>query len=201
MAGNTPSEPPGLTQASSQGTPMSRKRQLAKVYSPSAKEQFPDVPWYDLDYQLLTDMVHEMLDEIIDGQQRFAVTDSGIKGVIEAAKEAKNLPDLEKCCMAVLGEQGGRKLLENLETPGHARLFQPSSFTRKAPMMIPGRASRSFSRYAGNPTTNFLSLVPSITLTHFQQAPFFAPTLICNAFPNPPTTALTLSVPEVPSWV
>jgi hypothetical protein len=130
MAGNAPSEPPGLTQASSQGTPVSRKRQLAKVYSPSAKEQFPDVPWYDLDYQLITDMVHEMLDEIIDGQQRFAATDSGIKGVIDAAKEAKNLPDLEKCCMAVLGEQGAGKSTLVTALMGGRKLLEKSGNTK-----------------------------------------------------------------------
>jgi hypothetical protein len=109
---------------------MSRKRQLAKVYSPSAKEQFPDVPWYDLDYQLLTDMVHEMLDEIIDGQQRFAATDSGIKGVIDAAKEAKNLPDLEKCCMAVLGEQGAGKSTLVTALMGGRKLLEKSGNTK-----------------------------------------------------------------------
>jgi hypothetical protein len=124
MTRHVPSKPPDLTQATSQGMTSSKKRKFRDVYNPSAKEQFPDVPWYDLDYQTIIDLVHEMLDDIIVGLKQYTASDSGIKGVIDAAEEAKSLPDLEKCCMAVLGEQaagkstlitaliGGRKLLD-----------------------------------------------------------------------------------------
>jgi GTPase SAR1 family protein len=130
MAGNAPLEPPDLSQSSSQDTPTSRKRRLREVYAPSAKDQFPDVPWYNLDYQMITDMVHEMLDEIIHGVGRFAATDSGIKGVIDAAEEAKNLPDLEKCCMAVLGEQGAGKSTLITALMGGRKLVEKSGNTK-----------------------------------------------------------------------
>jgi hypothetical protein len=124
MVQHVPSDPYNPAQAASQGTTLSKKRKFKDVYTPSAKEQFPDVPWYNLDYEIVTDLVNKMLDEIIVELERYAAIDSGIKSVIDAAEEAKKLPDLEKCCMAVLGEQAagkstlitalieGRKLLE-----------------------------------------------------------------------------------------
>jgi hypothetical protein len=124
MAKHFPPGPSNPRQATSQDTTSSKKRKFKDVYTPNAKEQFPDVPWYNLDYEIVTDLVNKMLDEIIIELERYAAIDSGIKSVIDAAEEAKKLPDLEKCCMAVLGEQaagkstlitaliGGRKLLE-----------------------------------------------------------------------------------------
>jgi hypothetical protein len=65
MARLDPSGSSNPTQAAAQGASSSKKRKFKVVYTPTAKEQFPDVPWYNLDYQMIIDMVNEMLDEII----------------------------------------------------------------------------------------------------------------------------------------
>jgi hypothetical protein len=80
-----------------------------EVYNATTDEQFPRLPWYDLNYQNIIDMVNEMLDEFIFGLDKFASTDPRIKALLDEAEKAKSFPDLEKCRMAVLGEQGAGK--------------------------------------------------------------------------------------------
>jgi hypothetical protein len=80
-----------------------------EVYNPTTDEQFPRLPWYDLNYQKIIDMVNGMLDEFIFGLDKFASTDPRIKALLDEAEKAKSFPDLEKCRMAVLGEQGAGK--------------------------------------------------------------------------------------------
>ncbi|KAH7084300.1 hypothetical protein FB567DRAFT_528770, partial [Paraphoma chrysanthemicola] len=54
-------------------------------------------------------MVNELLEEMIIGLEKYVDTDKGIKRLVEDAILAKNLPDLQKCCIAVLGAQGSGK--------------------------------------------------------------------------------------------
>ncbi|KAH5207201.1 hypothetical protein HBI62_235800 [Parastagonospora nodorum] len=124
MPPRSPSDPPSYSQATGQGTMSSRKRKFKPVYNPSASDQFPNVPWYNLNYPVIIDLVTEMLDEIIIKLDKYATIDYNIKALLDAAEKAKSLPDLEKCRVAVLGDQaagkstlvtalmGGRKLLD-----------------------------------------------------------------------------------------
>jgi len=130
MPPRSPSDPPSYSQATGQGTLPSRKRKFKPVYNPSASEQFPDVPWYKVNYQTITDLVHEMLDKIIIKLEKYAPVDAGIKALLEAAEEAKSLPDLEKCRMAVLGDQAAGKSTLITVLMGGRRLLDSSGDTK-----------------------------------------------------------------------
>jgi energy-coupling factor transporter ATP-binding protein EcfA2 len=109
MADRDATAPPSASQGASQGTSRSNKRKFKEVYDPSHSELFPEEPWYHLNYRNIIDMVNELLEEIIIGLERYIETDTGIKRLVEDAIKAKNLPDLQKCRVAVLGEQGAGK--------------------------------------------------------------------------------------------
>lgn len=109
MSQRDPPDPPDSSQATDRETPSTSKRKFSNVYDPTASEQFPDIPWYNLDYQVVISQVNEMLDEIILGLKKYTANDPDIKALVEAAEKAKKLPDLEKCRMAVLGEQAAGK--------------------------------------------------------------------------------------------
>ncbi|KAH3906015.1 hypothetical protein HBH56_212130 [Parastagonospora nodorum] len=130
MPPRSPSDPPSYSQATGQGTMSSRKRKFKPVYNPSASEQFPDIPWYKVNYQVITDLVNEMLDEIIIRLEKYAPGDSGINALLEAAEEAKRLPDLEKCRMAVLGDQAAGKSTLLTVLMGGRRLLDSSGDTK-----------------------------------------------------------------------
>jgi hypothetical protein len=83
--------------------PGSRKRKRF-IYDPKANEQFPNVPWYDLEHESVMAAVETMCDNLKDPLHKFCPDVDGIEDLIKAAEEAKKLPDIKQFCLAVLGE-------------------------------------------------------------------------------------------------
>jgi hypothetical protein len=109
MSQQAPSESPKPNSTPSRGSQSTGKRKHGEVRIAGATDQFPDVPWYNLDYQHIVSQVNDMLDGVILGLEKYVATDSAIKELVEAAEKAKKLPDLEKCRLAVLGQQAAGK--------------------------------------------------------------------------------------------
>ncbi|KAL5114634.1 hypothetical protein ACEQ8H_007479 [Pleosporales sp. CAS-2024a] len=93
----------------SQSSVTPKKRTFKEVYTASSSEQFPDLPWYGIDYQDIIETVTKMLNEVMIPLEKYAPTDSGIESLLKEAEKVKAFPDLKKCHMAVLGDQGAGK--------------------------------------------------------------------------------------------
>lgn len=109
-----------------QGTGQTRKRKEWEIPGPSnttttndtlapgetydsSKEQFPDDPWYTLEYEDITMKIGNLCDRLAKPLQEYASLEPGIQDLIDAAQAAKILPSITKLCLAVLGEQGAGK--------------------------------------------------------------------------------------------
>jgi hypothetical protein len=93
MSQYDPSQPPDPSGTPGCGVESTNKRKHGNIHIPGASNQFPDLPWYSLNYQRVGSQIHEMLDEIILGLKKYVANDPAIKELIEAAEKAKKLPD------------------------------------------------------------------------------------------------------------
>lgn len=100
MSSFTDSGPPGPTKGA--------KRKFVDIYD-SSKETFPNDPWYALDHDYIMVTVRDMCDKLITSLRRYESVDRGIKDLLKGARDAKNLPSVKQCRLAVLGEQGKGK--------------------------------------------------------------------------------------------
>ncbi|KAH7351394.1 hypothetical protein BKA66DRAFT_575614 [Pyrenochaeta sp. MPI-SDFR-AT-0127] len=117
---------PDTKESTGYETHQSRKRKTGDVFEPSntaqtrdtlepgqtydpSYEQFPDDPWYDLDYEDVTLKTSKLCDNLAVPLQRYAFVDQGIRDLLGATQAAKTLPSITKLFLAVLGEQGAGK--------------------------------------------------------------------------------------------
>jgi hypothetical protein len=77
-------------------------------------EQYPDDPWYALNYEEIISLVHELCDALIASLRKYSSDIESINDLIKAAQAAKSFPNIKQFFLAVLGEQGvGKSTLIN----------------------------------------------------------------------------------------
>jgi hypothetical protein len=90
MSQQAPSESPKPNSTPSRGTQSTGKRKHGEVRIAGATDQFPDVPWYNLDYQHIVSQVNDMLDGVILGLEKYVATDSAIKELVRPLRRQRS---------------------------------------------------------------------------------------------------------------